>query len=494
MSMFRSGLLILTSPVPVLSSRIVPVLNSAAQVVGDTLYVHLHPGLSLSGSAQPKPAYVLATHEVSNIITKLYSKTADMCIPLDVRVLVTNIRNQALNQHPFLSVQKLSHPPDVVLTDYSTSDASQINPVKQCLERYATSCYTCKPNLTSVLLECELNLSEEENRLEESLQGTLESYTDVVVGGTFDRLHEAHKIFLSASCLMTENRLLIGVSDKDLLKNKTLTELIQPYQQRVEKLREFLVDIKPSLSYELVPLADPYGPSIIDPGLKCIVVSEETRKGGNAVNKKRAEKGLPDLALHEIRLIQDCHRSDNEEEKISSSSLRTRLLGTVLIPPKKNLKISPLPYVIGLTGGSGSGKSSVSKRLENLGAALIDSDKLGHETYRPGGPAYQKVIQEFGTGKIVCVVDAAVLLEAGWTDMVHEVWITIIPEQEAITRIMNRDGVSEESARRRLANQWTNSQRLEHANVVLCTLWEPEVTQRQVEKAWNLLQKRISQN
>lgn len=41
----------------------------------------------------------------------------------------------------------------------------------------------------------------------------------------------------------------------------------------------------------------------------------------------------------------------------------------------------------------------------------------------------------FLAGKQVCVVDAAVLLEAGWTDMVHEVWVTIIPDEEVILRI-----------------------------------------------------------
>lgn len=61
----------------------------------------------------------------------------------------------------------------------------------------------------------------------------------------------------------------------------------------MEKLCEFLVDIKPSLRYDTVPLLDPYGPSITDPDLKCIVVSEETRKGGVAVNKKRLENVMP---------------------------------------------------------------------------------------------------------------------------------------------------------------------------------------------------------
>lgn len=58
---------------------------------------------------------------------------------------------------------------------------------------------------------------------------------------------------------------------------------------RVQKVQEFLQDTKPSLQVEIVPLEDPFGVSIVDPQLKCILVSEETRKGGEAVNKKRIE-------------------------------------------------------------------------------------------------------------------------------------------------------------------------------------------------------------
>lgn len=70
---------------------------------------------------------------------------------------------------------------------------------------------------------------------------------------------------------------------------KVLKELIEPYAVRVQKLQEFLQDTKPSLQVEIVPLEDPFGVSIVDPQLKCILVSEETRKGGEAVNKKRIE-------------------------------------------------------------------------------------------------------------------------------------------------------------------------------------------------------------
>lgn len=57
-----------------------------------------------------------------------------------------------------------------------------------------------------------------------------------------------------------------------------------------------------------------------------------------------------------------------------------------------------VPYVIGLTGGSGSGKSSIARQLEALGAVRINSDQLGHETYRPGEVAYNRVLEEFGSG------------------------------------------------------------------------------------------------
>lgn len=55
--------------------------------------------------------------------------------------------------------------------------------------------------------------------------------------------------------------------------------------------------------------------------------------------------------------------------------------------------------MIGLTGGSGSGKSSIASRLEALGAVWIDCDKLGHEVYQTGTAAYHRVIEEFGSGE-----------------------------------------------------------------------------------------------
>ncbi|XP_056306323.1 bifunctional coenzyme A synthase isoform X2 [Danio aesculapii] len=545
MSMFSTGILVLTSPLHVLPLRIAPVLTSAAQVVERTLYVHLHPGLNLGTSGQVRPVYIPPVVDLCTLISRLYSNAADICGHLDVRVLLTNIRGQSAASSaangPFPVPQTLSHSPEVVLTDFPIPDSGQSSLITQCLRKYAGHCYVCTPGFSSVLLHPQLkDIRGEEDEDRGAQMKPLETFSDVVVGGTFDRLHGAHKTLLNISCLMANRRFIIGVCDQELLKNKVLKELIEPYDQRVEKLHDFLNDVKPSLKYEIVPLSDPFGPSITEPELQCIVVSEETRKGGEAVNKRRVQNGLAELVLYEIPLLKDAHRADIEEEKISSSSLRTRLLGTLLKPPSEP-DLPLCPYVIGLTGGSGSGKSSIARRLEDLGAERIDCDLLGHEAYLPETSAYHRVIQEFGTdilnedksinrrvlgrkvfgnqerlkaltdivwpeiarlvkkridqakqqGKRVCVVDAAVLLEAGWTHLVHEVWVATIPEEEAVKRIVQRDGVKEEDAVRRLKSQWPNAKLIEHANVVLCTLWEPEVTQKQVLKAWSLLQQRI---
>ncbi|MBI2935610.1 MAG: dephospho-CoA kinase, partial [Chloroflexi bacterium] len=53
--------------------------------------------------------------------------------------------------------------------------------------------------------------------------------------------------------------------------------------------------------------------------------------------------------------------------------------------------------VIGLTGGIGTGKSEVSKLLQELGAVVIDADRLGHEAYRPHTEAWQEVVAAFGS-------------------------------------------------------------------------------------------------
>nr|XP_045014000.1 bifunctional coenzyme A synthase isoform X2 [Jaculus jaculus] len=412
MAVFGSGLLVLTSPLAVLAPRLAPILTSAARLVNHTLYVHLQPGLSLEGPAQPQASPVQATFEVLDFIAHLYAG-ADLHRHLDVRILLTNIQTKSTFL-PSLSssVQNLAHPPEVVLTDFQTLDGSQYNPAKQKLERYATSCYSCCSHLSSVLLYPDYGAGEipvdtsnvplpstirPASPVARSPKQPVRGYLRGAVGGTFDRLHNAHKVLLSVACVLAKERLVVGVADKDLLKSKLLPELLQPYEKRVECLSEFLVDVKPSLTFDVVPLLDPYGPAGSDPFLEFLVVSEETYRGGMAVNRFRLEHDLEELALYQIQLLKDEHHRENEEDKVSSSTFRQRLLGSLLRRPNERPDLPSGLYVLGLTGISGSGKSSIAQRLKGLGAFVIDSDQLGHRAYAPGGPAYQPVVEAFGT-------------------------------------------------------------------------------------------------
>ena len=126
-------------------------------------------------------------------------------------------------------------------------------------------------------------------------------YEHVVLGGTFDRLHPGHKILLTSALARCSTSLTVGVTGPGMLANKTLPELIAPIDQRLEDVRQFLGDVDSSVGYNVVEIQDPFGPSIVDPLLQCIVGSEETRKGCLAVNDRRKERGLSQLDIHIIR-------------------------------------------------------------------------------------------------------------------------------------------------------------------------------------------------
>lgn len=228
--MFSTGILVLTSPLHILPLRLVPVLSSAAQLVERTLYVHLHPGLNLGNGSQPRPVFIPPVVDLSALISRLYSNAADVCGHLDVRILLTNVRSQSaacsgttLPSCPFPTPQSLSHSPEVLLTDFPVQDSGQSHQVTQCLQKYTGHCYVCSPSLPSVLLHPKLgSLQEDAQVLKEPEEKgkLLETYSDVVVGGTFDRLHGAHKTLLNISCLLASRRFLIGVCDQGMLKSE----------------------------------------------------------------------------------------------------------------------------------------------------------------------------------------------------------------------------------------------------------------------------------
>ena len=89
--------------------------------------------------------------------------------------------------------------------------------------------------------------------------------------------------------------------------------------------------------------------------------------------------------------------------------------------------------------------------------------------------------------KKVVIIDAAVLLQAGWNERVNQVWVSIVDTETAVERIMDRDRKSEDDARKRLTSQWSNQKYVNEANIVFCSKWEVSYTRKQVDKAWLFL-------
>ncbi len=193
--------------------------------------------------------------------------------------------------------------------------------------------------------------------------------------------------------------------------------------------------------------------------------------------------------------------------------------------------------VIGLTGGIGSGKSTVSRFLAELGAVVIDADKTGHEVFQPDTEAWREVVTAFGrhiltpngdidraklgklvfgnpeslarlnrimhppiaekiTAKIaeyrnqgvaVAVIEAPLLIEAGWPSVVNEIWITVAPESTVLRRLHKRGGLSGAESRARIRSQLSSEERIKHANVVIDTDCRLDELKVRVKEQWQRL-------
>ena len=196
--------------------------------------------------------------------------------------------------------------------------------------------------------------------------------------------------------------------------------------------------------------------------------------------------------------------------------------------------------VIGLTGGIASGKSAITQWLAKQGAYVIDADKLGHRAYESGSQAFDEVVEAFGSdivgddGEVdrrtlgskvfgndaalkkltdiawpaikrlanqeisnvrnrgkhdVLVLEAAVLVEAEWMDIVDEVWVVTVDRKVAIQRAMERDGFSQEDVEKRIDAQTSDFERTKHATEVFDNSGSWEELWNHVETAYTDVQK-----
>ena len=174
--------------------------------------------------------------------------------------------------------------------------------------------------------------------------------------------------------------------------------------------------------------------------------------------------------------------------------------------------------VIGLTGNIGSGKSSVSRLLQERGCKLINADNVGRVVVEPGQPGNIAIRENFGAeffdeeGNLlrkklgayvfadparvelldsilhptidnymynmidnyhaadpdcVIVLEAAILFETGFQDVLNEIWVVAADDEIRVKRVMARDNISEEAVRDRIANQLPQADKIARADRVV---------------------------
>ncbi|THD24454.1 Phosphopantetheine adenylyltransferase / dephospho-CoA kinase [Fasciola hepatica] len=503
-------------------------------------------------------------------VSLCYTAASEACPLLDVRFLL-----------PFSTIIANPLHFDVVLSQFSDLELAHTLAVQ------LDPSYKSEIRLTSVDNQVGSDDSQcysVDTHRASTVRGT---FSHVCLGGTFDRLHNGHKILLSIGGLLATDQLLVGITTAAMLRRKQLAPLILSWDRRSEEVECFLRDIGLDKSrFCVVELNDAFGPPAVRSEFQCIVTSDEVVKTCKQLNKIRQAKGFQSLAIEKIDFVNDARPIDHQvpsdlcESKLSSSTVRFHLLGTLLRPANPqgwSRRGARSPYVIGLAGPSGAGKSALARRLAGLSSAVhvIDCDRLGHEAYVPGTECHQRLLDHFGRDSVasadppypidrarlgrlvfsdparlkelnaivwpeiecrvherlvelestavheelsesvsirrpVVVLDAAVLLQAKWDEMCDEVWVAILPRDDAERRICERMHLEPTVARERLERQataiaeatggldWWSAGQLDknvgpvgRAHVVLSTQWEPECTQKQVERAFDSLCNRI---
>ena len=190
--------------------------------------------------------------------------------------------------------------------------------------------------------------------------------------------------------------------------------------------------------------------------------------------------------------------------------------------------------LIGLTGGAGSGKSTVASILRDLGAVVLDADVAAHTVYEPGSLGFDLIEAEFGPdyirdgkvdrarlgelvfsdadararlsaivhplvrewmaaqtanalmrGAAVVVQDVPLLFESGLENLYSDVVLVYVPEETQVRRLVEGRGLSEDRARAIVATQMPIEEKRGRAQHVIDNSGSRDETQRQVEAIWS---------
>lgn len=192
--------------------------------------------------------------------------------------------------------------------------------------------------------------------------------------------------------------------------------------------------------------------------------------------------------------------------------------------------------IIGLTGGIASGKSTVSRALRDLGAIIIDADEVAHTIIEPGKPAWEDIVEHFGSGVLnpdqtidreklgaivfndperlqelnqithprvgeqfkqmikniknqqsdaVLFIEVPLLYETHMDRICDEIWVVWVDEETQIQRLMKRDGLSREDALKRIDAQMSLDEKARRADFIIDNRFSVEETIESATRYYN---------
>lgn len=168
----------------------------------------------------------------------------------------------------------------------------------------------------------------------------MKRYRLIVIGGSFDHLHNGHRYFISSSLDLTD-KMVIGLTSDRYLREIKQIEGFLPFEEREKQLLEYIKSIGRADDVVINPLEKNEIPHNLQDMVEAVVVTSDTLSGAKDLNHERLIKGLSPLSIIEIPLMDGVNG-----EKISSSKIRSGEVDDKGEPyfPKglldKNLKLS----------------------------------------------------------------------------------------------------------------------------------------------------------
>lgn len=198
-------------------------------------------------------------------------------------------------------------------------------------------------------------------------------------------------------------------------------------------------------------------------------------------------------------------------------------------------------YIVGLTGGIASGKSTVDAILKDLGAYIIDTDRIAREIVMPNRPAWYEIVAHFGSkivlsdgninrevlgetifknaaerlhlekivhpyieeevkvcikkaekvGHKIAVIDVPLLFEVGWQQKVDAIWVVYVSGEVQLARLKNRNRLTDQQAMDRIGAQMKIEEKINQADVVIDNTLDIENTRKQVVAEWDKLCQKV---